>query len=136
MELVPPVWVEGDVYELYFFFVVDKVCSKHNVGNVEVFREFVDIFGYQAGFHQAVRRIGVGNFYTEDHSQQKAYNILYEFSGFSVATYSAANRLLHHTGPSGSKMARIRQGSSDRLNQSGKYNRLSAGWHNDIHKVL
>ena len=81
---------EGDVYELYFFFVVDKVCSKHNVWNIEIFWEFVDIFGYQAGFHQAVRRIGVGNFYTEDHSQQKAYNILYEFSGFSVATYSAA----------------------------------------------
>ena len=66
---------------------MDEVGCKHNVGDIEILWEFVDIFGYQAGFDQAVRRIGVGNFYTEDHSQQKAYNILYEFSGFSVAAY-------------------------------------------------
>ena len=60
---------EGDFNEFNFLFVMDEVCCKHNVGDVEIFREFVDIFGYQAGFHQAVRCIGVGNFYTEDHSQ-------------------------------------------------------------------
>ena len=69
---------EGDVDELYFFFVVDKVCGEHDVGDVEILWQLADVFGHQVCFHQAIGRIGVGHFYPEDHSQEKTHYILHK----------------------------------------------------------
>ena len=81
---------EGDGEEGYFFFVVYEVGGEHDVGEVVVFRESADVFVYQVCAHQAEGGVGIRDFYSEDQAEEKADCVFYEFSGFSVATYSAA----------------------------------------------
>ena len=75
---------EGDGEEGYFFFVVYEVGGEHDVGEVVVFGEAVDVFFYQVCAHQAEGGVGIRDFYSEDQAEEKADCVFYEFSGFSV----------------------------------------------------
>lgn len=75
---------EGDGEEGYFFFVVYEVGGEHDIGEVVVFGEAVDVFVYQVCAHQAEGGIGIRDFYSEDQAKEKADCVFYEFSGFSV----------------------------------------------------
>lgn len=75
---------EGDGEEGYFFFVVYEVGGEHDIGEVVVFGEVVDVFVYQVCAHQAEGGIGIRDFYSEDQAKEKADCVFYEFSGFSV----------------------------------------------------
>ena len=75
---------EGDGEEGYFFFVVYEVGGEHDVGEVVVFGEAVDVFVYQVCVHQAEGGVGIRDFYSEDQAKEKADCVFYEFSGFSV----------------------------------------------------
>lgn len=75
---------EGDGEEGYFFFVVYEVGGEHDIGEVVVFGEAVDVFVYQVCAHQAEGGVGIRDFYSEDQAEEKADCVFYEFSGFSV----------------------------------------------------
>lgn len=75
---------EGDGEEGRFFFVVYEVGGEHDVGEVVVFGEAVDVFVYQVCAHQAEGGVGIRDFYSEDQAEEKADCVFYEFSGFSV----------------------------------------------------
>ena len=75
---------EGDGEEGCFFFVVYEVGGEHDVGEVVVFGEAMDVFVYQVCAHQAEGGIGIRDFYSEDQAKEKADCVFYEFSGFSV----------------------------------------------------
>ena len=77
---------EGDGEEGYFFFVVYEVGGEHDVGEVVVFGEAVDVFVYQVCVHQAEGGVGIRDFYSEDQAEENADCVFYEFSGFSVAS--------------------------------------------------
>ena len=63
---------------------MDKVCGEHDVGDVEILWQLADVFGHQVCFHQAIGRIGVGHFYSEDHSQEKTHYILHKLPWLAV----------------------------------------------------
>lgn len=64
-------WLESDLNKFHFLFMVHKIGSKHDVRNIEILRQFTNIFINELCFHQMERGIGIRHFYSKDHAKKE-----------------------------------------------------------------
>ncbi len=68
---------------------IDKVGGQHDVWQVEIRRQFVDILFHYVSFHQSKRSVGVFHFYAKDQAQKETDSVFHKFPVFAIAAYCA-----------------------------------------------
>ena len=78
--------LERNGAEGQLFFVKREKGRQHDIRQIVIVLESIDVFGDDVRFHQSERRIGVGDFHAEIDSQKETNDFLDEVSGFPVAS--------------------------------------------------
>ena len=84
---------EGDRMKGNPLSIVDPQDGKHNVGQIKIFRNFVNIAGQRLTAHEPVGSVGIGNIQMEDQAQDKTQSLCHENARQAVLTMVPVSNL-------------------------------------------